>query len=187
MQDDSHLIRRIKRGDRGCFSELVERYQKPLYSYLRRLGLEHDEASDVLQNSFIRAWDNLSTLREEGNFRSWLYTIASNQAKNWFRSRSRLTALEQSQDAREEDPDDPDEPLDRGKMRVWIDTALDRLPAPQRQVVVLRAFEDVPFNKVAEICGISLSAAKVSYHRALKKMAVWLNPLKSEINLQDRG
>lgn len=187
MNDDGCLIRRIKLGERGCFSELVESYQKPLYSYLRRLGLDHDEAADVMQNSFVRAWDNLSSLREDGNFRSWLYTIASNQAKNWFRSRSRLATLEQSRDEAPEDTAGPDVPLDRERMRAWIDSALDRLPAPQRQVVILRAFEDVPFNKVAEIMGISLSAAKVSYHRALKKMSVWLKPVKSEFNPNDGG
>ncbi|MCE5270403.1 RNA polymerase sigma factor [bacterium] len=185
MNDDILLVRRIKQGEHGCFSELVERYQKPLYRYLRRLGLEHDEAADVMQNAFIRAWNNLSTLHEEGNFRSWLYTIASNQAKNWFRGRSRLAVLEQSSDNFLDENADSDREMDREKMRHWLDGALNRLPAVQRQIVVLRAFEDTPFAAVAEICGVSLTAAKVSYHRALKKMAVWLKPVREQVNMQD--
>ncbi len=185
MNDDILLVRRIKEGDQSCFSQLVERYQKPLYRYLRRLGLDHDEAADVMQNSFVRAWNNLSSLHEDGNFRSWLYTIASNQAKNWFRSRSRLAALEQSADSFMDESSDQDREMDREKMRNWLDSALNRLPDVQRQVVILRAFEDTPFVAVAEICGMSLTAAKVSYHRALKKMAIWLKPVKQQVNLRD--
>lgn len=177
MIDDEQLILAIRGGERARFGALVERYQRPVYRFLRNMRLEHDEAADIMQNVFINAYRKLDSLREPGKFRSWLFMIASNQARNYFResSRRREVPLEDAEPVFADE--NPDLTLEKQGLKKRLEAALEHLPVKQRQVVVLRAFEELPFDEVARACGIRLSTAKVSYHRALKKMAGWLGPL----------
>ena len=181
MSDDEQLILAVRRGERDKFGLLVERYQRQVYRFLRGMRLDHDEAADIMQNSFVLAYQNLGSFQQAKRFRSWLFTIVANQAKNYFRKRSRhkqvpLDELEIPMVVESQDP-----PLERQQLREFLDKALDRLPFNQRQVVVLRVFEQMPFEEVARACDMGLSNAKVSYHRAMKKLAAWLGPSLTKI------
>ncbi|OGF96941.1 MAG: hypothetical protein A2Z86_05680, partial [Candidatus Glassbacteria bacterium GWA2_58_10] len=133
--------------------------------------------------AFVRAYDKLSSLKGGDRFRVWLYSIAANQARNYLRSRSRLQPLNDLDFPAAEEI--PDIPLERERLREMIDGSLARLPEEQRRVVLLRIFEDLPFKDVATVCGISLSSAKVTYHRALKTMQRWLKPAVSRLDLNN--
>ena len=181
MNDDEQLILAVRRGERDKFGLLVERYQRQVYRFLRGMKLDHDEAADIMQNSFVLAYQNLGGIQQAKRFRSWLFTIAANQAKNYFRKQSRhkqvpLDELETPIAVESQDP-----PLERQQLRKFLDAALDRLPFDQRQVVVLRIFEQMPFEEVARACDMGLSNAKVTYHRAMKKLAAWLGPSLTKI------
>lgn len=184
MEQDKKLVELVLNGERERFGLLVERYQRLIYSFLMGMGLDHDEAADVMQNAFVKAYDKLHTLRGGERFRVWLYSIAANQAKNYIRRKARELPLEDKYILAYEE--DPDLPLERGQLKSLIDNALNKLPGDQRKVVVLRAFENMSFKEVAEVCSISLSSAKTSYHRSLKKMQRWLKPVASRMNLDNQ-
>lgn len=185
MVQDKELVELTLKGERERFGVLVQRYQRAIYRYLTSMGLDHDEAADAMQNAFVKAYDKLHTLRGGEKFRVWLYSIAANQAKNYLRRKAREQPLAE--------PDLPvheenfDLPVEREQLRNLISSALNRLTEDQRKVVLLRAFENMPFKEVAEVCSISLSNAKVTYHRALKKMQKSLKPLASRLNLDNQG
>jgi len=181
MNDDEKLILAVKRGERDKFGVLVDRYQKPIYRFLRNMRLDHDEASDIMQNSFVLAYQNLGSFRQSGRFRNWLFTIASNQARNYFRSRSRQRQVPLDEIDPPAVEGDQELPLERQQLRKRLEEILERLPVQQRQVVVLRVFEQLPFKDVAEACGLGLSNAKVTYYRALKTLAAWLGPSLSKL------
>ena len=180
MEQDKKLVELILKGERERFGDLVERYQRAIYRYLMNMGLDHDETADVLQSAFVKAYDKLHTLRGGEWFRVWMYSIAVNQARNYLRRRARVVPLEEPHLPVHEE--DPDLPVEREQLRGLLSRALNRLPEEQRKVVVLRAFEDMPFKEVAEVCNISLSSAKTIYHRSLKKMQRWLKPQASRMN-----
>jgi RNA polymerase sigma-70 factor (ECF subfamily) len=180
MEQDKELVELILKGERERFGVLVERYQRAIYRYLMNMGLDHDEAADVLQSAFVKAYNKLHTLRGGERFRVWMYSIAANQAKNYLRRRVRVLPLEEPHMPVHEE--DPGLPVEREQLRGLLSRALNRLPEDQRKIVVLRAFEDMPFKEVAKVCNISLSSAKTNYHRALKKMQKWLKPEASRMN-----
>lgn len=178
---DEQLILAIRRGEREKFSLLVERYQRRIYSFLRNMGLDHDEASDIMQNTLVLAYQNLHTVKQDKRFRCWLFTIAANQARNYFRKLSRHRQVPLDELGSLAVADNQSLPVERYQLREKLNALLDRLPVNQRQVVILRVFEQMPFDEVARTCEIGLSNAKVTYHRAMKKMAGWLGPSLQKI------
>ncbi|MFC1537348.1 RNA polymerase sigma factor [Gemmatimonadota bacterium] len=181
INEDQELILAIKRGEREKFGLLVERYQQKIYRFLRKMGLDHDEAADIMQNTFVLAYRNLSSVKSDKRFSSWLFTIAANQARNYFRkiSRHRQVPLDEAGSLAVEE--ERNRHVERWQLRKKLNEVLDRLPDKQRQVVVLRVFEQMPFDEVARICDMGKSNAKVTYHRAIKKLAGWLGPSLADI------
>ncbi|MBN2288270.1 MAG: RNA polymerase sigma factor [Candidatus Glassbacteria bacterium] len=182
QMSDEQLILAIERGERDKFGLLVESYQRRIYRFLRNMGLDHDEAADITQNTFILAYKNLGSIQRNKCFRSWLFTIAANQARNYFRKRSRQRQVPLDDLGPLAVDENQSLPVERGQLRERLEALLDRLPLKQRQVVVMRVFEQLPFDEVALACGLGLSNAKVTYHRAMKKLAGWLGPSLSEIS-----
>ena len=185
MEQDKKLVELVLKGERERFGVLVERYQRAIYRFLMNMGLDHDEATDTMQSAFVKAYDKLYTLRGGEHFRVWLYSIAANQARNYMRRRARELPLEEPDIPVHEE--DPGLSVERERLRSLIFNALNKLPEDQRKIVVLRAFENMPFKEVAKVCSISLSNAKTSYHRSLKKMQRWLKPVASRMNLDNQG
>ena len=181
MIDDEKLVLAIRRGEPEKFGLLVERYQRRIYHFLRSMRLDHDEAADIMQNSFVLAYKNLGSFQHTRRFRSWLFTIAANQAKNYFRKQSRHQQVPLDEVESLVVDEDKDLPVERQQLRERLNEALEQLPFHQRQVVVLRVFEQLPFNEVAQACDMGLSNAKVTYHRAMKKLARWLGPSLTKI------
>ncbi|MBW7996432.1 MAG: RNA polymerase sigma factor [Candidatus Glassbacteria bacterium] len=181
MQTDKQLVDEILAGRTEKFGVLAERYQQQIYRFLRGMSLDHDEAADVLQSALIRAYEKLDTLRGGERFRIWLYSIAANQARNYLRRERRSLSLEAVVLSAEEA--DLDGELDRGRVKELVAGALESLSAEQRRVVLLRIYEEMPFRDVAQSCGISLSNAKVTFHRAMKTLGRWLAPAAERMNL----
>lgn len=181
MQTDKQLVDEILAGRTEKYGVLAERYQQQIYRFLRGMSLDHDEAADVLQSALVRAYERLDTLRGGERFRVWLYSIAANLARNYLRRNKRSVPL----DSVIISADEPDigRSLDREKLEKMVEGALESLSEEQRKVVLLRVYQDMPFKDVAESCGISLSNAKVSFHRAMKTLGRWLAPAAERMNL----
>lgn len=160
---DSLLVDAAQRGDLDAFEVLVRRYQGPVYRVaLRMLGSESD-AQDATQEVFIRAWLSLARFRGDSAFATWLYRIVTNRCLNMLAARRPVEPLIEAH------PDPGADPAElaerRERFRAVADSIL-ALPAEQRAALVLREFQGLAYEEVAEVLGVSPAAVKGRIHRA---------------------
>jgi RNA polymerase sigma factor (sigma-70 family) len=159
---DAAIVARVLRGDRDAFALLVRRHQNALYRYGRGIGLDHDTALDLVQETFVKAFARLEQCRTSEKFLAWLFRIFRNSMLDWAKNirRTEVSML------------DVDEPADAGDfaehhaLREAIGGALAALPPILREAFLLRHQLDHSYEEIAEIAGISLSAAKMRVARA---------------------
>ena len=169
MDEDLDLINRTAGGDREAFNELVLKHQKPLYNLLYRMVNNHEDASDLLQKTFVKAFTGLGSFERRSTFKTWLYQIAINLAKNVYRDRSRAQHVPIDDVIIKRDPRTL-EALIQKESRLLLRQALGGLPEKQRMTVTLRIQEDRTFEEIAEIMQCSLGTAKANYHHAVRKL-----------------
>jgi RNA polymerase sigma-70 factor, ECF subfamily len=167
--EDEDLVERFRGGDRGAFDELVRRYQRPIFYLARRYVRDDDEAKDLAQRAFVKAFQGIDRLRGPGAFKTWLYRIVSNLALNHIRDRARVA---REAEARAEAAVDP---IGTARMTGVEDqrelrAAIEELPPKQRLVLELRVFDELSFKEVAVAAGCSENAAKVNFHHAVKRL-----------------
>jgi RNA polymerase sigma-70 factor (ECF subfamily) len=174
---DAALMRRVQRGDREAFAALVERYRQPVWNFIRRTIPDEAEAEDLTQSVFVQVWKSAKRYRVNARFSTWLFTIARNLSLNEIRRRTRHRA--ESLDATYAEHDDqplhqaedkanpiPPDALLRTELYQKVEEALRDLPEPQRTALLLCREEDVSYEEIAEVLGLSLSATKSVIHRA---------------------
>lgn len=169
MDEDLDLITRTEAGDREAFDELVVKYQKPLYSLLYRMLSNHDDVSDVLQKTFVKAFTGLRSFERRASFKTWLYQIAINLAKNVYRDRKRVEHVDIDDVIIRKNPRTL-ETLIHNESRMLMRQALSDLPEKQRMTLILRAQEGKKFVEIAAIMKCSLGTAKANYHHAVQKL-----------------
>jgi len=169
MNEDYDLIARTEAGDREAFDELVKKYQKPLYSLLYRMVSNHEDASDILQKAFIKAFTSLRSFERRASFKTWLYQIAINLAKNVYRDRARAAYVHIDDVVIRRDPQTL-ETLILNESRLLVRKALQGLPEKQRMTLILRVQEGKKFEEIAKIMKCSLGTAKANYHHAVQKL-----------------
>ncbi len=169
MDEDLDLIARVDAGEREAFNELVMKYQKPLYSLLYRMVSNHDDAADILQKTFIKAFTGLSSFERRSSFKTWLYQIAINLAKNVYRDRGRATYVPIDNVIIRKNPRTVESLIHKENMLI-LRKALGELPEKQRITLILRVQEGKKFEEVASIMKCSLGTAKANYHHAVKKL-----------------
>lgn len=155
---------------RQAFTHVVETYSRQLYWQIRRFVISHDDANDLLQNTFMKAWDNLDYFRGEAKLSTWLYRIALNECLNFS---SRQKQLQTSIDTDESDLAnqlESDTYFDGEATEVLFQKALQTLPEKQRMVFNMKYFDEMKYEDIAEIMGTSVGALKASYHHAVKKI-----------------
>ncbi|HET6663638.1 MAG TPA: RNA polymerase sigma factor [Acidimicrobiales bacterium] len=169
----SELVARARDGDSAAFEELVRATYADTYTLARRLTGNEEDASDVVQESYLRAYRGLKRFRGDAQFTTWLYRITANCASTHMgrRSRRRTDALPDDDLVVDVDPErDPSARADASLLRDRLELALDDLPPKLRAVVLLRDVYDLPHEAIAAELGISESAAKVRLHRARRKL-----------------
>ncbi len=169
MDEDLDLIRRTAAGEREAFDALVVKYQKPLYSLLYRMVNNHEDAADLLQKTFVKAFTGLAAFEQRSSFKTWLYQIAINHAKNVYRDRSRAEHVPIDDVVIRKDPRTI-ETLIAKENRLLLRQALSGLPEKQRLTLLLRIQGDRKFEEIADIMHCSLGTAKANYHHAVKKL-----------------
>jgi RNA polymerase sigma-70 factor (ECF subfamily) len=171
MDEDLDLITRTEEGDREAFNELVIKYQKPLYSLLYRMVSNHEDASDLLQKTFVKAFTGLGSFERRASFKTWLYQIAINLAKNMYRDRGRVEYVHIDDVVIRKNPRTL-ETLIHNESRMLMRQALGDLPEKQRMTLLLRVQEGKKFEEIAAIMKCSLGTAKANYHHAVQKLKV---------------
>lgn len=174
---DSELLKLFQQEDTRhyAFNLLVRQYQRRLYAFIRRMVTDPDEAKDVLQNTFIKAWNGLDKFRSDARLYSWLYRIAHNECLNHLRSLKR--GLFTSHEAVTEKlcaTLDSSEHFNGDAIERQLQQALMRLPDKQRAVFTMKYFEELKYEEISAITGTSVGALKSSYHIAVKKIEAWL-------------
>src|SRR5262252_2409194 len=171
--EDTRLVERFRQGERVAFEQLVRKYQKPIYFFILRHVPDADEAQELTQRAFIKAFGGLAGFRGQAAFRSWLYRIAVNLALNHIRDQSKF-ARDVELEERPESSRAAVDQLVSHEDSVRLREAVQRLPRKQRLTLELRVYEDLTFREVADILGTSEGAAKVNYHYAVKRLKEWL-------------
>ena len=173
MVDETELITAAQAGDREAFDELVRRTYNDLYTLAARLTGNEEDARDVVQDAYLRAWKGIDRFRGDAQLSTWLYRITANCASTHLSRRRRLRTepllpgfdpAELRHDAQPEAMTETTLDLER------IARSVDQLPAKLRSVVILRDVYGLTHESIAEELGISLSAAKVRLHRARKRL-----------------
>jgi RNA polymerase sigma-70 factor (ECF subfamily) len=169
MDDDLQLLDRCITGDREAFDELVLKHQKALFSMLYRMVSDADDAADILQKTFVKAFTGIRGFERRSSFRTWLYQIAINLAKNLYRDRSRAGKVSLDDVIIRRDPKTL-ESLIKKESRDRLYKALTALPEKQRLTVMLRVQEQKTFDEIAGIMQCSVGTSKANYHHGVQKL-----------------
>jgi RNA polymerase sigma-70 factor (ECF subfamily) len=193
LTDEELLAGYCQSGDRDLFTELVQRYERELYSYLRRYLGDAEMAEDAFQAAFLQVHLKCKHFEEGRSFRPWLYTIATNQAIDAQRRsrRHRMVSLDRAGQADGEEvgklldlltshEESPAAQLTADERKEWIGRALDELPEPLRDVVHLVYFQDLKYREAAESLGIPVGTVKSRMHAAVAKLNAAWNQSHSE-------
>ena len=173
MDQDNELIDRYAAGDREAFDALVQKHQKPLYALVYRMVSNHEDAADLLQKTFVKAFTGLSGFERRSSFKTWLYQIAINLAKNTYRDRAKVQYVSLDDVVIQKDPRTLDV-LIRKEHRHLLLQAVGSLPEKQRMTLLLRVQNGLKFEEIANVMQCSLGTAKANYHHAVQKMKTLL-------------
>ena len=168
---DEDWVRRAQAGDRKAFYELVRRHQVPVYRYLLRMLGSHDDAMELTQEAFIKAWQALPQWRPEAQFRTWLFRIANNMALDALRHRKLIefVPLEDSFDAPGSEPDPEYQAQVTQEVR-QLDASLKKLMPEHRQILLLREVEEMSYEEIG--CVLSLNEGTVKSRLARARAAL---------------
>jgi RNA polymerase sigma-70 factor, ECF subfamily len=177
---DAALVRRAREGDIKAFEELVMRHADGVYVVLRRFGLNGDEAHDVAQETFLRAWRGLPRFEGRARFFTWLYRIAFNEAQRRLSKRppagAVVSAEERPLDDLADDAPGPDDQFEREELRAALAAALRELPVALRAPVVLRDVEGLSTREAASVLDLGEAAFKSRLHRGRMALRALLGP-----------
>jgi RNA polymerase sigma-70 factor (ECF subfamily) len=185
---DSELVARFLDGNGLAFPELVSRYQSRLLNFIYRTIGDRDRAEDLVQETFIRVYRHLHRFDQTKKFSTWIYTIASNLAKNELRNRSRnplvlFQTIKKNWEADHrplqwEDPHyRPDDLFRKRHLRDMVEKAVEQLPEHHRAVFVLREMEGKTYEEISEITGVNLGTVKSRLNRARNNFAQIVAPM----------
>lgn len=173
MQDEKEFIQELlnPKTQNSAFEKLLRDYQLPLYNHIRNIVLNHDDAHDVLQNTFIKVFKHLKNFKGDSKLFSWMYRIATNEAITFINQKSKRngTTSEAMQTKIVENLK-ADEYFDGSEIQIKLQKAIIMLPEKQQLVFKMRYFEEIKYEDMSEILGTSVGALKASYHHAVKKV-----------------
>lgn len=168
MKADLDLVRDVKLGDRSAFSELVRRHEKALYRLALRFTRDHGTAEDIVQDSFVKAYQKLASFEERSSFKSWLFRIAINTSKNKLRGQSN-NEVDIEDVAIAVDPKVAED-VEFKEVQGFILDEVQKLPERQRVALTLRVFEELSFQEIAQIMNCPYDTAKANYRHAVLKI-----------------
>ncbi len=178
--EDADLIRQAAKGAVEAYNLLVSRWEKRVYNYLLRITGHREDALDLTQDVFLKAYQNLRKLDDPGRFAPWLYRIAHNEAYSMFRKRRPET------DVDEIEPEGAETGITAGGTSVFpielslaVASALDRLSPEQREAVVLKIYQGFKFEEMAEILSCPVSTVKSRLYAALELLKAELAPVRT--------
>ncbi len=169
---DTELLSLYESGNSDyAFNLIVRKYQQKIYYQIRRMVIDHDDASDLTQITFIKAWKGLSSFRKEAQLSTWLYRIATNECLNFLNKKKRrffLPLINVEAELSEKLLQQPEIKADALELK--LQKAILTLPEKQRMVFQLRYYDEMKYEDMSEVLGTSVGALKASYHHAARKI-----------------
>lgn len=158
-----------------AFKELIQEYQRPLYSHIRNIVINHDDADDVLQNTFIKVFQNIAKFKGESKLFSWMYRIATNEALNFMKQKAKKSGMA-SEELQQKIVSnlESDVYFNGDEIQLKLQKAIATLPEKQQLVFKMKYFEELKYEEISEIVNTSVGALKASYHLAVKKIEEYL-------------
>ena len=154
----------------AAFKQLVFQYQKPLYNHIRNIVLNHDDADDVLQNTFIKVFRNLSKFKGESKLFSWIYRIATNESLQQLNKLKRMQKSDEGSEYHLQNLVAENASADADEIQVLLQKAIQSLPEKQKLVFTLRYYDDLPYEEISKIVEMSVGTLKTNYHYAKQKV-----------------
>jgi RNA polymerase sigma-70 factor (ECF subfamily) len=172
VQDDTDVIRKFQQGEESAFNDLVRKYQKQIYLVIRRMVGIHEEAEDLSQEVFIRAYHGLQGFRGDASFLTWIYRIAVNLTLNHLRKKKlrQILSLENIGLTISSRNPTPEQCFENHETEERLARAIERLPKKQKLVFNLRYFHKLPHAEIASILNRDVGTIKANYHQAIRKL-----------------
>ncbi len=186
LDTDASLVRRARAGEFSAFEQLFDRHRLLVYRFAYQMTSRRDDAEDMVQEAFVRAYQNLHRYRDEAKFTTWLLRIVSNLCTDQARMSQRRTVLEQQEAGGALDwmtigtTENPVENLEQERRAIALRKALNALPIHHRSVIILRDLEEREYPEMAEILGCTVGGAKLRVLRARRALRDRLAPLLGE-------
>jgi len=170
--DEAEVIRLLasSEGRQKVFPMIVDQYSQSLYWKIRSIVLTHEDADDVLQNTFLKAWKSLPTFQGKAKLSTWLYRIAINESLDFLRRQKTATLSSADADLSVANCLLADDYFDGDKSQAVLQEAIATLPDVQRTVFTLRYYDEMKYSEMSEILGTSEGSLKASYHIAVQKI-----------------
>ncbi len=160
----------------AAFKKLVHEYQRPLYNLIRSIVLNHDDSDDILQNTFIKIFQNIDKFKGESKLFSWMYRIATNEALTFMKSKAFKNKISNEElQTKLIDNLAADVYFDGDEIQLKLQKAILLLPEKQQLVFKMKYFQELKYDEMSTILGTSVGALKASYHFAVKKIEDYLN------------
>ncbi len=169
-RDDRALVAAAVAGDKTAFDELVERHRRSIYQVCYRFVNHHEDASDLAQETFVRAWKGLANFKAEAQFSTWLYRIAVNVCLNRVSTKRPQTEPLESDRFVDANAEVPGAGLVRDERAKAVRRAIALLPEKQRATLILRTYHDKSHQEIADILGSSVGAVKANFFHALANL-----------------
>ena len=174
-EDDARVIARVLDGDKQQFEHLVEKYQQVLYRYAVAIVFDHDAATDMVQDAFVRAYVNLRGCRDRLRFRAWLFRTLRNRCLDYLKDASRRNVrLDDVVEPPVDEATGPAAVAERNEQRAEIRRALAQLAPLLREAFVMHYVEGLPYEVMADLLGVSVSALKMRALRAREALSLAL-------------
>ena len=170
--DEDILVARLRDTNtrRTTFSEVVKAYSEPLYWHIRRMVLSHDDANDLLQNTFVKAWTGIDGFLGNAKVLTWLYRIATNETLTFISKNNNVPIEDINAETMQIESDTW---FDGNEIQARLQAAIQTLPPKQRMVFSMKYFDEMKYEEMSSILGTSVGALKASYHLAVKKISTF--------------
>jgi RNA polymerase sigma-70 factor (ECF subfamily) len=178
LQEEKEFIKDLlnPKTQNEAFKKLLRDYQKPLYNHIRNIVLNHDDADDVLQNTFVKIFKYLKNFKGDSKLFSWMYRIATNESITFLNQKAKRNGTtSQAMQSKIVDNLKADTYFDGSEIQIKLQKAINLLPEKQQLVFKMRYFEEIKYEDLSETLGTSVGALKASYHHAVKKIENYMN------------
>ncbi|RZK50483.1 MAG: RNA polymerase sigma factor [Pedobacter sp.] len=171
--EDAHILElfQVEKTRNESFGLLLNKYQQKIYWHIRRMVIDHDDADDLVQETFVKVWKNLGTFRNDSQLYTWIYRIATNECITFLnkkKNKNNISLDEMDVDLNEKLTSSAY--FDGDKIQRKLQEAILQLPEKQRVIFNMKYYDDMKYDEISEVLGTSVGALKASFHIAVKKI-----------------